>query len=162
MQAVPILTLCVCASIHKINLQSCNAGSIEIVKKKNQKKIKAVELFFFLAQSYRKKIHGDYLVAANSPGSVWMERRGEETGCSRCVPINPVWDSRFSAPRPLSPYRTSLWRGVGGCGGMHCFWMTLRTRRRDGAGRSRHCFRKLEMRSPIFRATSQPIIVLIR
>lgn len=153
--------MCVQASTRLICRAAMQVAS-RLLKKKNQKKIKAVELFFFLAQSYRKKIHGDYLVAANSPGSVWMERRGEETGCSRCVPINPVWDSRFSAPRPLSPYRTSLWRGVGGCGGMHCFWMTLRTRRRDGAGRSRHCFRKLEMRSPIFRATSQPIIVLIR
>lgn len=42
--SILMLPLCVCASIHTINLQNCNAGRIEIVQKK--KKIKTVEFFF--------------------------------------------------------------------------------------------------------------------
>lgn len=35
--SILMLPLCVCASIHTINLQNCNAGRIEIVQKKKKK-----------------------------------------------------------------------------------------------------------------------------
>lgn len=75
---------------------------MQVASRLFKKNVEAVELVLFPAQSYRKKIHRDHLVAANSLRSTSVERRGEETGCSKCVPINPVWDTRFFALCPLS------------------------------------------------------------
>lgn len=37
--SILMLPLCVCASIHTINLQNCNAGRIEIVQKKKKSRL---------------------------------------------------------------------------------------------------------------------------